>query len=265
MLGNRASLPPVLRHRVQNLTNQFLGRFHLVFNILGNQGLHSGGVKLPQHRQEVLQVVILAAQADDQHSARIGMANHALENVLCIQEVISHLGAAGVMGEGKDAVTSAGETLLSSLLNQANGGVHAGNRGNNPQLVSGSHPAICSAVAQEGISSSDNPGRPLVALGLVAVGQLAGQVGVHIVHMNPVARLDGLCGMANHRAILYNVLSRSNGPQGHLVPEGDILPQHNLGSSHGDLGSLCGILGCYCHGILGMYLYKRFFHNLSSF
>ena len=121
------------------------------------------------------QLSILAAQADDQHTARIGMANHALENVLCIQEVISHLGAAGIMGEGKDAVTSAGETLLSSLLNQANGGVHAGNRGNNPQLVSGSHPAICSAVAQEGISSSGNPGRPLVALGLVAVGQLAGQ------------------------------------------------------------------------------------------
>ena len=73
---------------------------------------------------------------------------------------------------------------------------------------------------------------------MVAIFDLAGQVGVHVVGVHPGAGYGVGGGMADGEAVLDDVFAFLDGGDGHLVALGDILHSGDGGVVHGHGRSL---------------------------
>ena len=178
-----------------------------------------------------MDIVVLAAQAHQQHAARIGVFGDGRQQLLCHPVVVPQLGAAGIVRKRKDTVAGIAEVHGSQLCQHVRRVVGAGDRGNNPDLVAHPHRAVFAAVAFERWSRgggrrarrgrcSRRPrlSRPHAVGWAVLVFQRALQVGAHIVGVHPGACGYPLCGASDGIAVLDHVLARLQVGQSHLVP-----------------------------------------------
>jgi hypothetical protein len=124
--------------------------FQLVLDHLGREAAQAFAVDVRGRLQQGLQLVVLAAQAQDQHAAGVGVGGQARDQAAGVAEVVAQLRAAERVGEGVDAVDAAGEAGI-GLLGDAAGGVgHAADGAQHPDLVAGADPAVLAAIAVEG-------------------------------------------------------------------------------------------------------------------
>ncbi len=89
---------------------------------------------------------------------------------------------------------------------------------------------------------------------MVAVLDLAGQVGLDIVGVHPGAGHGVSGGMADGETVLDDVLACLDGSDGHFVALGDILNSGDGGVIHGDSGALGDGVQGNDHVIFGLIL-----------
>ena len=126
--------------------------FDLVLDFLAGEHLHAAFVDRSYEFAEGIQLVVLAAEAHDQHAARIGMVHHVGEHLAGVFVVAAQLGAAVIVREGDDSVdvsVRGGNLLLETADYLFADAVHATDRRDDPYLVADSHLAVCTAVALE--------------------------------------------------------------------------------------------------------------------
>ena len=113
--------------------------------------------------------------------------------------------------------------------------VHAADGGQNPQLVAHAHAAVLAGVAHEGGGLSGLVGRPG---GIPGVLQLAGEVGVQVMHVDVGTGSYVFLGIADGEAVLDNVLTLLDVTQGNLVAGGDVAQRGDGNAVHGEHSAL---------------------------
>ena len=178
---------------------------------------------------------VLAAQREHQHSAGIGVADQRSQQLAGLGMVMAGLGAAEGMGEGVQAVDGAGDQILVVPHEGFGAVVDAADGGDDPDLVADGGTAVLAAVAHESLRGRRDQ---WMYVGMVAVLDLAGQVGLDVVGVHPGAGHGVSGGMADGEAVLDDILACLDGSDGHLVALGDILNSGDGGVIHGDSGAL---------------------------
>jgi len=179
------------------------------------------------------------------------MLHQIAQQLLGRLKVIPQLGTAGVMGKGKDPVPCLNSLASGLLRHAAHRPVYTGDRGNDPQFVACPHPAVWTAVAQEGVRSIPRLRLPRRRRGILIVQQSL-QIGLEIVAVQPRSRWHSLGGMADLGPILDH-----HGPvrqigQSHLVAKGDLLLDPHSLSIHRHGLSLGQRPQSHRHIVLGM-------------
>ena len=121
----------------------------LVGRVLRRQEAESRRVVLPQERLERSEVVVFAAETQDQSSARVRMSREPRQDLLSVFEVVSQLRAAERVGEREHRldVRVRLEPLLESGSERLRRSGHATHRGNDPELVAGAGSSVRAQVA----------------------------------------------------------------------------------------------------------------------
>ena len=94
------------------LAEQLKACLVFVFNLLGHKNLGLVGVILAEHRQKAVKVVVFAAKAQNQHTARIGVVGKAGQQLLGGGVVFAKLAATHVVGKGMHPVHQVAKLLL---------------------------------------------------------------------------------------------------------------------------------------------------------
>ena len=168
--------------------DRFEARFELVLLALRPERAHATAQCLGDLREQRIELVRLAPQADQQHSTGIGMAGQSGEQLLRPFQILAELRAAVRMAERIDAVDGAGVAEMGDPRDPLGGAGDAADRRQDPDLVARSHPPVGAAIAVE-------PGR-LVARkrrdrrGLERITLDALQLRLEIVAVDMLARSD---------------------------------------------------------------------------
>ena len=96
-----------------------------------------------------MDIVVLAAQAHQQHAARIGVFGDGGQQLLRHPVVVPQLGAAGIVRKRENTVAGIAEFHGGQFCQHIRRVVGAGNRGNNPDFIAHPHRAVFAAVALE--------------------------------------------------------------------------------------------------------------------
>jgi len=153
------------------------------------------------------------------------------------------------MGEGVQAVDRTSDKVLVIAHEGFSAVVDAADRGDDPDLVADGGAAVLAAVAHESLRCSRGQG---VHIGMVAVLDLTGEVGLDVVGVHPGAGHGVGGGMADGEAVLDDVFALFDGGNGHLVALGDILHSGNGGVLNGNSGALGDGVQGDNHVILGV-------------
>ena len=194
----------------------------------------------------MLEVDILTAQTDQQHTPRVRVADDGGEQPLRQFLVLAHLGAAGIMRQGKDPVALTGDERGSLFGNVAHQGIDAGDRGDNPDLIARRRPAVRPQITPEGIRQRmlRRGGRGYRAILII---QKTFQICPDVMAVQPAPGGDVLCDMADGAAVLPDVLPGAEIPQGHFVAHGDVVERDEALSCHLDFCVFCDITKSDCH------------------
>ncbi len=192
----------------------------LVAGLLGGEGPQAFAVQVRGLLQQGGELVALAAQAQDQRAAGIGMGGQGRDHGAGGGEVAAELGAAEGVGEGVDPVHPALEAFVGGRRDLLGGAGDAAHGAEDPDLVAGAHPAVPAAIALEGGRLRRVPG--LGGDGGVGVVLAAGEQGRQVVAVHMVARRDGRRGLADRPAVFADLLAHGDVAQGDLVPGFDI-------------------------------------------
>src|SRR5206468_8338098 len=96
----------VARHCGDELPQGLQPRVHLVGDVLRIEKPEAVAVDAARELEERVHLVVLAAEAEDQHAARVGMAEQAGEGPLGVAEVVAQLAASVGVREAVDAVNA---------------------------------------------------------------------------------------------------------------------------------------------------------------
>ncbi len=147
-LAQLARLALVVAHHLIQLMKLFDARFHFVVLMLAHHKVHALRVKLTERLAEGVHLIVLAAQANHQHRARVRVAHHVLQHGSGVDVVVTQLGAAVGVAEQMHAVSPFGIVGLfqEARLDLTRNPVHAADGREDPQLVADPHVAVCAAV-----------------------------------------------------------------------------------------------------------------------
>ena len=200
-------------------------------------------------RQDGVDAAVLAAQAQQQHAAGVGMAAQVRQHLPGVVLVAAHLRAAVGMAEGVHAVHAGQRRALQPPGQRGGHVVYAAHGGHDPQLVADAHAAVLPAIARE----ADGFGglrrgvgrRPGICL-------FPAQERAQVVHVHVPAGGNGTGGRADGKAVLHHGLARGDVPQRHLVAHGHVIGQRDGGARH--LGGMARRQWPerHGHGVLGM-------------
>jgi len=99
-------------------------------------------VDVAREREERVHLVVLAAEAEDQDAARVGMAQQAGEGPLGVAEIVAELAASVGVREAVDAVNASLEPRRAFARNALCRMVHAADRVEDPHLVARTDAAL---------------------------------------------------------------------------------------------------------------------------
>ena len=130
------------------------------------------------------------------------------------------------MVPGVDGVNVLASRLCQQLVNQALGNaVDAAHRGHNPYLVAHAHVAVLAAIALKGSVLVFNA--KFLVDRIVCVLERTAEIGLEVVLVHPVARLQVAARMADGVAVLDDVLALLDVAQQHLVACRHVLGQYD--------------------------------------
>src|SRR6267154_1315786 len=124
-------------------------RVHLVGDVLRIKKPEAALVDVAREREERVHLVVLAAEAEDQDAARVGMAQQAGEGPLGVAEVVAELAASVGVREAVDAVNASLEPRRALARNALCRMVHAADRVEDPHLVARPDAAVGAPISHE--------------------------------------------------------------------------------------------------------------------
>ena len=137
-----------MAHHLIKLVKLFNARFHFVILMLAHHKMHALRIELAQRVAEGVHLIVLAAEANHQHRARIRVAHHVLQHSAGIDVVVAELRAAVSVAEQMHAVSAFGIVGLfqETRLNLPRNPVDAADGREDPQLVADPHVAAGATV-----------------------------------------------------------------------------------------------------------------------
>ncbi len=114
--------------------------------------------------------------------------------------------------------------------------VYAADGGDDPDLIADAGAAILPGISLKGGIGNGGECHVLLPVGVL---HLSGEVGGHVLGVDPVALRDILCGMADHDAVLYDGFALPNVLQGDLVALRDVLEGERRDAIAGLIGIAC--------------------------
>ena len=147
-LAQLARLAPVVAHHLIKLVKLFNARFHFVILMLAHHKMHALRIELAQRVAEGVHLIVLAAQANHQHRARVRVTHHVLQHGAGVNVVVTELGTAVGVAEQMHAVSPFGVVGLfqEARLDLARNSVDAADGREDPQLVADPHVAAGATV-----------------------------------------------------------------------------------------------------------------------
>ena len=128
------------------------------------------------------------------------------------------------MAEGDNILHGAVQELLRPACQGGGDVIDASHRGNDPDFIANTCPAVLPGKAREGVRSM------LFQVGMgwrIRVSQCIGKVRPDIVGVQPAPGRHLHGGVANGAAVFDDLVSRVQGSEGNLVTGRHILPQRN--------------------------------------
>ena len=212
-----ARLALVVTHHLVQLVQLFNARFHFVVLVLTHHKVHALRVKFAQRVAEGVDLIVLAAEADHQHRARVRVAHHVLQHGTSIDVVVTQLGAS--IGVTEQMHTVGAFSIISlfqeTRLNLTRDPVHAADSREDPQLIADPHLAAGAAV-----NLYLTIGRLSffwLEVRLIAVLVQIAEIGAGIVGMNVFTRRNIRQRMTDGQTVLHHVLPFRDGDQGKLM------------------------------------------------
>ena len=218
-LAHRDVRALVFRADIKDAACQFQPhRDFISFDLLGLDGLYPGSVHLPHQFHKRSQLVVFAAEGDNQHAAGVGMMDHVRQDVPCILVVIAKLRTTVVMRECNDGIHRAhasGFLFPQLLRNRLCDSVHASDRGNDPELVSDTGLSI---PPSEALESPWGAWADFRERRLVAILEQAFQIRFQAVVIDARANGDITRHMAYRISVLDHVIPFRKVFKGYFVP-----------------------------------------------
>ena len=246
-----ARLAPVVLDDRDQLFQRIHARLKLVIDLL--RGEPGQPVLRPVDAFDQLrQLVVLAAQPDDQRRPGVRMRGQRGQHVARMAEVVAKLRAAERMGDGVNPVDPALETLMRLLRQPLRRARHAADRAENPDFVAdadaapGTPPAAAIALKR--------PRGALAARGRVRRIYIVLQPlqrGAQIVAVDVLARRDIGAGRPDAEAVLADRLARRDGNQRELVPPRHVVAQRQRDAARAHALARLQILQRHRHLIAG--------------
>ena len=193
---------------------------HLVFRGLGGEGPQACRVDMRRRRQHARQLVVLAAQPQDQGPAGVGMRRQGSDHGPRGDQVTTDLRAAEGVGQRIDPVDAALELPVGGRRDLLGGAGDAADGAEDPDLVARADPAVGAAVALEGRVRWRGQG--LGRRRIVGVGLEPREIGRHVVTVHVLARRDVGGRVADGPAVFQHRLAGRDGPQRDLVTGGNV-------------------------------------------
>ncbi len=147
---HRHVLALVLRAYGEDLAELLQAVFDFVVHLLGDEHPHAAFIDRAHQLAEGVQLVVLAAERDHQHTAGVGMMHHVGEDGAGILVVRPKLGAAVIVRESDDRIDTpllSGDFRLEALHDGLADPVHTTHVGNDPDLVADAHLPVGAAEA----------------------------------------------------------------------------------------------------------------------
>ena len=205
--------------------------------VLDAEGLQVGAFLQPLLGDQALDLVGLAAQADDEHGGEVGVARIAAQRAPQHAQFLARaVGGAAHAVRQRDHAVDVGEVgqglgpdvAAEVVGDRARGGGRAVHAGQHADVVARGHAAVGAHDAVEGggrggVVGGQRAGARLMGPGEIAEGQ--------VVHVHVLAGGDGLRGVADDLAVAPDRLARADRPRGDLVAWG-----HQAGDRHAFLG-----------------------------
>ena len=181
---------------------------------------------------------VLAAQRQEQHAAGVGVAREGNQQLLGLVVVRTGLRATKGVREVADAAHGAMHEVRALLHHRASHLVHAAHRGDDPDLVARGGAAIRATEAHERLGIHVLGLHGTARRRVVAVLHLAGEVGLHVVRVQPGTRHDIGNDVADGQAVLDDRVTGGQRAHGHLVALRDVLDRRDGAHAVGHLEGL---------------------------
>ena len=194
---------------------------------MGHQELDTVCIIFTQKLAEDVRLVVLATQADDQHGSGIGMEHHVAQYLFGVLVVVTQLGATIVVRIGHDGIYTFAARFGTQGFGQLVGNaVHAAHGRDDPDFIAYAHVAVLAAVALEGQVPVGNV--QVCLYRMVGVFQQAGQIGLYVVFVHPVALSAGFAGMPDGVSVFDDVFTFGQILQCEFMTGRDIFVQGNF-------------------------------------
>lgn len=183
--------------------------------------VEEGDVIPPEGGQILLHAgkgVVFAAKANDQHKAGVGVQRGGTQQLFDVFVILPQLAAAELVGQGVDAVQTAGDKALRCGGKAGADIVDAAHGGDDEDLVADTGTAVGALVAEEGLPGTRRHGGGKI----VAVLHAFIQMGGHVVGVYPLTGGNIPGGAADDLPILDDIFPGGDGLQRQLVTGGDI-------------------------------------------
>ena len=214
-----AFIPAHPRRQFADQTDPFS---QFIFHVLADQEADAALVVFAHVRSDLLNAAVFAAEAQQQHAARIRVNREIGKRLSRVLLVQSHLGAAVGMRESIHAVDAPADVILRHGGQGLRHVVHAADRRDDPQLIADAGAVVRTRIAHEGARREMSlrhfdrvPG----------VFQFAGKQRLQVVRMHMRARGNVRQRFADRIAVLDDRLACADVPEGGLVPHGQVVQQ----------------------------------------
>ncbi len=196
----------------------------LIGDVLADKELHTLIVPFAELLLKLLHRQVFAAQAQDQHAARVRMAGKRRKKPARLGVVVAHLAAPERVREGIKPLDRAGHKVLVLAHQPLRNRVDTADRRDHPQLVADCRAPVGAAVALElgGLERLER-----LEIRDVPIVAFLGKIGLYIVDVYPLTRLDAAAGVPDRVAVFDDLPALGDLPQRDLVPALDIVSRHD--------------------------------------
>ena len=199
--------------------------YQLVLNILAGKEAHALRVVVAQLLKHLGMRAVFAPQRKEEHAGGVRVARKRYQQLAGLRMVGTRLRAVKGMREVVHALKAVPHQILSLFAHGAGDLVHAANRRDDPQLVARGGATVGAAKALEGLGLDSPEHR---ARRMVLVIDLAGEIGLDIMRMQPATRLDIAGHMADGQTVLDYVVAGGDCADGHLVALRNVLCRRDI-------------------------------------